>query len=145
MFRVARENLRVDRIGLRDGALEPDGTRDLVFDATIQGAFSAVFVVSTSESGEPTYGLRAETLVGSEEVPTELGADIDIGAMTPGIGVIENAAFLNTETGSVRGGEGTHNVTLLVPNAATLHAGSYVRLYVRSPSGALVSSLPIAY
>src|SRR5438876_252338 len=47
------ENLRVDKVGMRDGALSPDGSMDLVFTATINGPFDAVFIYSTNDKGEP--------------------------------------------------------------------------------------------
>jgi hypothetical protein len=138
-FAVSPENLVVDKVGLRDGYQRPDGNRDLAFTTTIQGPVDAIFVVSTNQKGEPGYGLRADTLVGSEEIPSELGGVIDTGKMTVGIGIVESgtAKFLNGESGSIRLGAGVHNLTLYIPNTATLQAGSFVRLYVKS-AGALI-------
>lgn len=137
-FAVSNENLNVDKVGLRDGFMKPDGNRDLAFTASIDGPFEALFVVSTSAKGEPSYGLRADTLSGKEEIPTELGGVIDTGKMTVGVGVVEGGKFINGESGSVHAGSGLHTLTLYVPNTATLQAGSFVRLYVRVPGGALV-------
>jgi hypothetical protein len=137
-FAVSNENLNVDKVGLRDGFMKPDGNRDLAFSTTIDGPFEALFVVSTNAKGEPGYGLRADTLTGTEEIPTELGGVIDTGKMTVGIGVVETGKFINGESGSAKGGPGLHNLTLYVPNTATLKAGSFVRLYLRAPGGALV-------
>lgn len=142
-FSVSNENLNVDKVGLRDGLMKPDGARDLVFSASIEGPFEAVFIVSTNAKGEPGYGLRADTLVSNEEVPLELGGVIDTGKMTVGVGVLESGKFINAESGSVRAGPGTRNLTLYVPNTATLHAGSFVRLYLRIPGGTLLAG-PIA-
>lgn len=138
-FAVSAENLNVDKVGLRDGYQRPDGNRDLAFTATIQGPVDAMFIVSTNQKGEPGYGLRADTLVGNEEIPPELGGVIDTGKMTVGIGVMEpgGARFLNGDNGSIHLGDGVHTVSLYVPNTATLHAGSYVRLYVKA-GGVLV-------
>lgn len=137
-FAVSNENLNVDKVGLRDGFLKPDGNRDLAFTASIDGPFEALFIVSANAKGEPGYGLRADTLTGSEEIPTELGGVIDTGKMTVGIGVVEGGKFINGESGSAHGGSGIHNLTCYVPNTATLKAGSFVRLYVRTPGGALL-------
>jgi hypothetical protein len=137
-FGISTENLAVDKVGLRDGFMKPDGNRDLAFTATVEGPFEALFVVSTNAKGEPGYGLRADTLTGTEEIPTELGGVIDTGKMTVGIGVVEGGKFINGESGSAKGGPGIHNLTLYVPNTATLRAGSFVRLYLRAPGGALV-------
>jgi len=138
-FAVSAENLAVDRVGLRDGYQQPDGNRDLAFSATIQGPVDAIFIVSTSQKGEPGYGLRADTLVGSEEIPAVLGGVIDTGKMTVGIGITapNSGRFLNGENGSIHLGEGTHVLSLYVANTATLKGGSFVRMYVKA-GGALV-------
>jgi hypothetical protein len=142
-FTISNENLNVDKVGLRDGFMKPDGNRDLAFTASIDGPFEALFVVSTNAKGEPGYGLRADTLTGSEEIPTELGGVIDTGKMTVGVGVVEGGKFINGESGSVHGGPGIHNLTLYVPNTATLQAGSFVRLYVRAPGGGALVPGPV--
>ncbi|MDF2695714.1 MAG: hypothetical protein K0S65_4097, partial [Labilithrix sp.] len=36
-FSVDIENLNVDKIAMRDGGIRPDGNRDLVFRATVEG------------------------------------------------------------------------------------------------------------
>lgn len=142
-FSVSNENLNVDKVGLRDGFMRPDGNRDLAFSATINGPYEALFVVSTNAKGEPGYGLRADTLTGSDEIPPELGGVIDTGKMTVGIGVVEGGKFINGESGSAHGGPGLHVLTLYIPNTATLQAGSHVRIYVKTPDGVLLPG-PIA-
>ena len=138
-FAVSAENLNVDKVGLRDGYQRPDGNRDLAFTATIQGPIDALFLVSTNQKGEPGYGLRADTLVGNEEIPAELGGVIDTGKMTVGVGVSEagGTKFLNADNGSIHLGDGMHVLSLYVPNTATLQPGSFVRLYVKA-GGTLV-------
>ncbi len=142
-FSVSNENLNVDKVGLRDGLMKPDGARDLAFTAVVEGPFEAIFIISTNAKGEPGYGLRADTLVSNEEVPVELGGVIDTGKMTVGVAALENGKYLNAESGSVRVGPGTRNLTLYVPNTATLHAGSFVRMYLRIPGGTLLAG-PVA-
>lgn len=144
-FAVSNENLNVDKVGLRDGFLRPDGSRDLAFTATIDGPYEALFLVSASAKGEPGYGLRADTLTGNHEVPDELGGIIDSGKMTVGIGVVEHGKFINGESGSAHGGAGTHELTLYVPNTATLRPGSHVRLYAKTPAGPLVAGPTTPY
>ena len=138
-FAVSPENLTVDKVGLRGDALNrPDGNRDLAFTATIDGPYEAIFVVSTNKKGEPSYGLRADTLVGTEEIPSELGGIIDTNKMTVGIGVVEGGKFVNGESGSAHGGLGVHNLTLYVPNTATMPGGSFVRMYLKLAGGDLL-------
>jgi hypothetical protein len=138
-FAVSAENLSVDMVGLRDGFLKPDGNRDLAFSASVNGPFDALFLVSTNAKGEPGYGLRADTLTGSDELPRELGGELDIGRMTVGIGVVEGGRYINLDSGAARGGPGAHALTLYVANTATLQAGQFVRLYVRTPEGVLLA------
>jgi len=143
-FTISNENLRVDKVGMRDGALTPDGSVDLVFTATIDGPFDAVFIYSTNEKGEPTQGLRADTIVATNEIPPELGSVVDTGKMTFGLGVVENGKMINAENGSVRASGGVHQLTFYVPNSANLKEGDFVRLWVRA-GGGLVASAPVKY
>src|SRR5690349_13848946 len=64
-FSVAPENLNVDKVGMRDGAIHPDGNHDHAFRATVDGPFDAIFIVECNAKGEPSYGFRADTLSGS--------------------------------------------------------------------------------
>ena len=139
-FAVSPENLAVDRVGLRDGYQRPDGNRDLAFTATIQGPVDAIFIVSSNQKGEPGYGLRADTLVGTEEIPAALGGVIDTGKMTVGIGVTapNSGRFMNEDNGSIHLPDGVHVLSLYVPNTATLQPGSFVRMYVKA-GGVLVA------
>lgn len=142
-FAVSNENLNVDKVGMRDGFMKPDGARDLAFTAVVDGPFESLFVVSTNAKGEPGYGVRADTLTGSEEIPLELGGVIDTGKMTVGVGVVEGGKFINGESGSARGAAGLHNLTLYIPNTASLQAGSFVRMYVRAPGSAALIPGPV--
>lgn len=144
-FAVTNENLNVDKVGMRDGSLRPDGNRDHAFSATIDGPFDALFIVETNAKGEPVYGYRADTLVGGQDLPQDLGGVIDTGNMTVGIGVVENGRFLNGESGEVNAGRGLHDLTLYSPNTAALQAGDFVRLYVRGSNGGLAKSAPAPY
>lgn len=131
-FTLSPENLNVDKIGMRDGTFRPDGNRDLAFDAAIEGPFDAIFIVSCDAKGAPVYGFRADTLVGNEEVPSELGSVIDTGKMTLPVGVVEGGKFLNVESGVVMAAGGNHRLKLYVPNSAALQPGMHVRIYARS-------------
>jgi hypothetical protein len=144
-FSVSNENLNVDSIGMRDGALKPDGSRDHVFTATIDGPVEALFLVEVNQKGDPIYGFRADTMVGGQDLPRELGGVVDTGKMTIGVGVVENNKFVNEDNGSVVLGDGHHVLKLYAPNTNLLAAGDFVRLYVRSPDGGIVASPVSAY
>src|ERR1700754_443258 len=52
-FSVDVENLNVDKIAMRDGGIRPDGNRDFVFRATVEGPADALYLVTVNEKGEP--------------------------------------------------------------------------------------------
>jgi hypothetical protein len=142
-FAVSNENLNVDQVGMHDGAIRPDGNRDHAFTATIDGPIDALFLVETNQKGEPVYGYRADSMIGGETLPRELGGVIDTGKMTTGVGAVEGGKFVNADNGSVKLGPGHHVLTLYSPNTNLLAAGDFVRLYVTTPGGSLVAG-PVA-
>jgi len=145
-FSVDIENLNVDKIAMRDGGIRPDGNRDLVFRATVDGPADALYIVTTSEKGEPHYGFRADTIAGHEELPSELGSVVDVGRLTVWIAVVENGKFINTDGGAL--GDlppGTHQLKLYVPNTGNLQPGTYLRLYARAPNGGLAKGPIVRY
>lgn len=145
-FSVDIENLNVDKIAMRDGGIGPDGNRDLVFRATVEGPADALFIVTTSENGEPHYGFRADTIAGHEELPGELGSIVDVGRLTVWIAVVEDGKFINRDGGAlVNLPPGPHHLKLYVPNTGNLQPGSHLRLYARAPSGALAKGPVVRY
>lgn len=144
-FSVSNENLRVDKVGMRDGMFRADGNLDLAFTATIDGPFEAMFLYSTNAKGEPVYGLRADTLARGEEVPAELGSVVDTGKMTVGVAVYEGGKLVNADSGKISLDGGNHVLTMYTPNPGMLKAGDNLRLWVRAPNGALVASPVITY
>lgn len=145
-FSVDLENLNVDKIAMRDGGIRPDGNRDLVFRATVDGPADALYIVTTSEKGEPHYGFRADTIAGHEELPSELGSVVDVGRLTVWIAVVENGKFINTDGGALGDlSPGTHQLKLYVPNTGNLLPGSHLCLYARAPNGGLAKGPVIKY
>lgn len=144
-FAVSPENLNVDKISMRDGGIAPDGNRDLVFTATVEGPADALFVVRCTEKGEPLHGFRADTVVGHEELPPELGSVVDVGRLTVWIAVVEEGKFVNGEGGTLSLSPGTHALKLYVPNTGNLTGGSHLRLYARAPGGTIVAGPVIQY
>ncbi|MBX3204168.1 MAG: hypothetical protein KF764_03815 [Labilithrix sp.] len=145
-FSVDPENLNVDKIAMRDGGIRPDGNRDLVFRATVEGPADALYIVTTSDKGEPHYGFRADTISGHEELPSELGSVVDVGRLTVWIAVVEDGKFINTEGGALGNlSPGPHQLKLYVPNTGNLRPGSHLRLYARAPNGGLAKGPVIPY
>jgi len=145
-FSVDNENLNVDKISMRDGAVLPDGNRDLVFRATVEGPADALYLVTTSDKGEPHYGFRADTISGHEELPAELGSVVDVGRLTVWIAVVEKGRFINGEGGSLGNlSPGSHDLKLYVPNTGNLMPGAYLRLYARGPNGGLAKGPVVKY
>jgi hypothetical protein len=145
-FAVGQDNLRVDRIGMRAGGLAPDGNRDLVFTATVEGPADALFIVRSTEAGKPLHGFRADTIFGHEELPPELGSVVDVGRLTVWIGVVEDGRFINGESGTMPTlSSGAHALTLYVPNTGNLRPGTHLRIFTRHPSGQIVGGPVILY
>ena len=145
-FTVSNESLNIDKIGMRDGAIVPDGNRDLVFTATVEGPADALYLVNCSEKGEPLQGFRADTIVGHEELPPEFGSVVDVGRLTVWIAVVEDGKFINSEGGTLGMlPVGPHQLKLYVPNTGTLKGGTHLRLYARGPSTGLVAGPVVPY
>ncbi len=145
-FSIDPENLNVDKIAMRDGGIRPDGNRDLVFRTTVEGPADAIYLVNVTEKGEPQYGFRADTIIGHEELPTELGSVVDVGRLTVWVAVVEDGKFINGDGGTLGYlPPGAHQLKLYVPNPGNLQAGSFVRLYARAPNGGLVGGPIVRY
>ena len=145
---VHLENLNVDKISMRDGSITPDGSRDLVFTATVQGPADALYLLTTDAKGNPLHGFRADTIPGHEALPDELAAagQVDVGRMTVWIAAVENGKFINQESGRLGDlAEGVHQLKLYVPNTGTLRPGHHLRLYARGPGKAIVGGPVIPY
>ncbi|WP_394828341.1 hypothetical protein [Pendulispora albinea] len=128
-LQVAPESLQVDKVGGRDGYLYPDGLRDLVFTADVTGPISAFFLLSTDERGEPNGFFRTNTLTRAEEAPKEFGGMLELGRMTPGLGVYEEGKPLNKDSGAVNVPAGRHLLKLYTSNPGNVTSRSYLRLF----------------
>jgi len=134
----APESGTVDRVGASDGALAPDGTNDLAFVARGEGPVSAVFLVAVDAGGKPAGTFQADTLVGADESPSELGAKP--GSGTLGLGVFEGAKMLNGTDGSLQAvGAGAHDFVLYVAPSPALTPGMRLRVYLQRPDKTLIA------
>ncbi len=144
-FAVAPSNLSVDVIGMREGAVVPDGNRDLAFTATLRGPIDALFLIACTERGEPLHHFRADTISGHEEWPEELGSIIEVGRLTEWIALVENGKFVNQRNGRISIDDAPHTLELYVPNSGMLRGGTHLRLYARLPSGKLIDGPVVSY
>jgi len=144
-FGLAPESLRVDKIGMRDGALKPDGSLDIVFTARISGPTKSIFISMANEACDPIGGFRASTATGNEPAPAELGGALELGRMSGGIAVEEGGRFLNGDNGSIALTAGPHDVKLYVANLGTLRDGATLCAYAVGADGSLVRSPPLKY
>ncbi len=129
---------QVDRVGADDGALHPDGVKDLAFVAQVDGPISAVFLVSVDDQGKATGQYQADTLVGDQAGPADLGGRA--GGTTSGIGVVDGGQLVNAKDGSLAPmGAGAHRLTLYVAESATLKTGTKLRVYFLRPDRSLVA------
>jgi hypothetical protein len=55
-FSLSPESLHVDKVGMRGGALRPDGSLDLVFTATVVGPAKALYLSVANEKCDPVGG-----------------------------------------------------------------------------------------
>ena len=133
----AADSGQVDRVGPSDGALTPDGEKDLGFVVQFEGPASALFLVGVDDSGAPTGTFQADTLIGDSEGPKELGAKP--GGGTLGIGVMDGEQVLNAKDGSLPDiGPGPHRLNVYVSTTPAAAAGKKIRLYVLRPDNRLV-------
>jgi hypothetical protein len=134
----------VDRVGPDDGALRPDGVKDVSFVTQVDGPIAAVFLVSVDEQGGPNGQYQADTLVGDVTGPTEIGAKP--GSGTSGLGVAEGDKMLNAKDGSLPAlGAGPHRLTLYVAASATLKPGTKLRVYLQRPDKSLISGATLTH
>ena len=134
----APDSGQVDRVGASDGALGPDGTNDLGFVTTFEGAVAAIFLVGVDDNGAPLGSFQADTLTGEVESPQELGARPGHG--TSGLGVLEGGQILNAKDGSLPiQAAGAHRFTLYLAPSPAVTPGTKLRVYLQRPDSSLVA------
>ncbi len=147
-FAVDPESHTVDKVGGTDGAFHADGATDFVFSAQIDGAFKAVFLVETDETGKSAHDFGADTLVQNEQAPEELGGMLEQGKFTSGIAVFEGGKLLNEGNGSLGDngvGAGRHTLKLYVTEDPRLGKSGYIQLLLLARDGTVVKGPSIPY
>ncbi len=135
----APDSGQVDRIGAADGALSPDGVKDLSFVVEVDGAIESFFLLAVDESGKANGAYQADTLVGEAEVPKDIS--IKWGKGTAGLGVAEGDKLLNAPDGSVAPlGPGHHKLVFYVSASSAIAPGTRLRAFMLRPDKAIVAS-----
>lgn len=139
---------KVDKVGKGDGAFKPDGVKDLVFDVEFEGPATAFIVVSTDGEGLPNGEFNADTFVGGEHLPREMGANLNEGKYTAGVGVYEGDKLLNAKDGSIAAlAEGRHKLTFYVSSKDAPKTGPFKAIAVfadKSIASSTVAAAPPA-
>lgn len=138
-FSFSPDSRQVDKVGIHDGALAPDGTKDVVCWAEVEGPATALFVAAVTNKGEPTGDFQADTLVGSEPLPIDLSLAGATGTESAGLFVFEGDKLLNTPDGALRPlGAGRHRLTLYMNDHPAIQGG--IRLFVLHADGSVAKS-----
>ncbi|MEO7092842.1 MAG: hypothetical protein ABI175_06295 [Polyangiales bacterium] len=133
----------VDRVGLVDGALSPDGANDLSFAVEVDGPVVAVFILGVGDDGKPNGGFHADTLIGGDSTPDALGSKA--GAGTWGLAVYENDKLANRPDGTLEPlADGHHKLVLYLSPSSALTAEKKLRVWVLRSDDALLSSPALA-
>lgn len=130
-FKQSAESLKVDKVGGSDGALKPDSSPDLAFEAEVEGPITAVFIISTDAKGAPNGEYQADSIVGLDELPKDFPLAVRAGMLTAGVGVWEGGKMLSRPDGSIEPiGPGPHKLSIYVASTGVLAPGGHVRLMV---------------
>jgi hypothetical protein len=141
-FAKAPDFLKVDKVGGSDGALKPDGNMDAAYTLEIDGPVTALFVLSSDASGTPTGDYDADTLVGGQDIPKEVGVTLK-GHSTAGLGVFEGDKLVSAPDGSLNLGPGKHKLTVYFANTGVLVPGASVVVFAQGADKAVVKG-PVA-
>jgi hypothetical protein len=145
-FALGQDSLQFDKVGMRDGELNPDGAKDLSFDAVVVGPITQLFVFQTDAKCAVSGSFRSDTLVGSQEAPQELGGTLELGRLALGMGVQENGKFINKETGAIPLlTPERHTLRLYIGNTNALQPRTHACLFALQPDGVLVRSAPLSF
>jgi hypothetical protein len=138
---IASETFTVDRVSTADDGLEADGELDAVLSAEVTGPVTALLLVSVNDAGEHLFDEVWDTIVGTSEFPTEIGAHFETGGETWVLGVEENGVMLNRADGSLAPlSAGPHALTLYASSldVVPIRGGFHYRLVALMADGTLV-------
>jgi hypothetical protein len=138
-FERSPESLKIDKVGVADGALTPDGQKDIVFTLKLSGPIESVYITSIdAKTGATTGEFQGDTLTGTTIQPNEFAA-LRAGGRTVGIGVMEGDKLVNKPDGSLPAlPGGAHTYTLILANSPSLKAGKPIGVFVQTPDHQVV-------
>jgi hypothetical protein len=123
---------KADKVGSGDGAFKADGVKDIVFDLEVDGAATAVILAATDKDGMPNGEFSADTFVGHQTLPPEVGGNLNQGHFTGGVAVFENDKLINAKDGSVSLADGKHKLKLYVSAKDAPKASAYKAMVMTS-------------
>ncbi len=129
-FVKTADSMKVDKVGGSDGALKPDGNMDAAYSVEIDGPVTALFVLSSDASGAPNGEYDADTLVGGQDIPKEIGVTLK-GHNTAGLGVFEGDKLVSAADGSLNLPAGKHKLTVYFANTGVLAPGASVVIFAQ--------------
>jgi hypothetical protein len=141
-FAKAADSMKVDKVGGSDGALKADGNMDAAYTLEIDGPVAALFVLSSDASGAPNGEYDADTLVGAQDLPKDIGVTLK-GRNTAGLGVFEGDKLVSLADGSVTLGAGKHKLAIYFANTGVLTPGGSVVVFAQAPDKSIVKG-PVA-
>lgn len=142
-FERASAHSKADKIGTKDGAFEPDGVADAIYDVDLDGPATALFLVSTDDRGEPNGEATADTLTGADVLPEAISALGGLGKHTGGIAVYEQGSLKNAPDGHLPPlSAGRHALVIHVSMKDLPRSGAF-RLFARFTDGSVVKG-PLA-
>ncbi|MDB4998114.1 MAG: hypothetical protein JWM74_5546 [Myxococcaceae bacterium] len=136
-FAKAPDSMKVDKVGGSDGALKPDGNMDAAYSVEIDGPVTALFVLSSDASGAPNGEYDADTLVGGQDIPKDIGVTLK-GHNTAGLGVFEGDKLVSAADGSLNLPAGKHKLTVYFANTGVLTPGASVVIFAQGADKSVV-------
>lgn len=131
---VAPTSLSSDYTTAVDGAIIQDTLVDGVFDVTLHGPAIALALIRTNATGQPVGNEVWDTWVTTDIIPDGVSASATLGAATPQLAVIENAAVINDGAGRVSLAAGIHTLRVAASDVAN---GRFYRLALQTQTGNL--------
>lgn len=130
-------SLTFDRTKPADGPIASDFAGDGIFDVTISGSLVALALVRTDKDGDPEGGQQWDTWVGTDTIPSAVGAGFALGKDTYQLAAVEGIIGINDGDGRLTL-DGKHDLHLYASDVGEFKEGRFFRVVAESPSHVLV-------